>query len=63
MSWPPERGQGVDDAGRRAPHPGVEGREEPGGPPADDRNVLQLLLGHVGSCVTVGGSRNKRWNV
>ena len=59
----PERGQGVDDAGRRPPHPGVEGREEPGGPPADDRNVLQLLLGHVGSCVCGRRFGNKRWNV
>ena len=58
-----ERGQGVDDAGGGAPHPGVEGGEEPGGAPADDRDVLQLLLCHVGSCVRGPGLGNKRWNV
>ena len=46
-----ERGQGVHDARRGAAHARVEGGEEPGRPPADDRDVPELLLGHVGSCV------------
>ena len=58
-----ERGKRVDDPRRGAAHARVEGREEAGGPSADDRDVLQVLLCHVRSCGGRRGFRDKRWNV
>jgi hypothetical protein len=60
---PAQRRQGVDDAAGRPPHAGVEGGEQPGGASADDRDIPQLLLCHIGSCVDGPGFRDKRWNV
>jgi hypothetical protein len=44
-----EGGEGVDDAGGRAAHAGIERREQAGRPAADDRDVLDVQLRHCRS--------------
>jgi hypothetical protein len=42
---PAQRRKRIDDAGRCAAHAGIEGCEETGRAPADNRDILEFLLG------------------